>query len=116
MVVAFDSTDLLSRLDGDMELAQELVGLFEEDCPILISEIQTAIQNNDAPALASSAHALKGVCANISALRAKEVAFQLEVSGKTQELKQAPDLILQLQEAVDAFNTAQKEFLIIAAK
>jgi HPt (histidine-containing phosphotransfer) domain-containing protein len=116
MSVAFDSADLLDRLGGDVALAQELVALFDEDSPVLISEIQTAIQNTDAEALASSAHAFKGVCANISASQAREVAYALEMAGKTQQLQQAPALMAQLRQAVDAFREAQKDFILITPK
>ena len=68
----------LERVDGEMDLLEELAEIFLEDNQRLQQEIRTAIDNNDAEALEHAAHSLKGSVANFGAAAVTEAAFQME--------------------------------------
>jgi CheY-like chemotaxis protein/HPt (histidine-containing phosphotransfer) domain-containing protein len=67
VAAAFDREALLHRVSGDAELMNSTIEVFLEDLPIRMSTISSAVKGRDASAVAESAHALKGACANLSA-------------------------------------------------
>jgi two-component system, sensor histidine kinase and response regulator len=75
---AFDMAATLERVDGDLELMKELVGLFLGECPRRMAEIREAIGRRDGPGLERAAHALKGSVGNFGAQRAYDAAGRLE--------------------------------------
>lgn len=81
-----DRDEVLDRVDGDMELLAEMVEIFLEDCPGLLTGIQKAIESQDVEALEYSAHTLKGAVGNFAAVGAFEAAFKLEEMGRTSNI------------------------------
>jgi CheY-like chemotaxis protein len=76
-----DVAQLLDRLDGDRILLAELVELFRADFPANLLAAQRAIDSHNAGGLRTTAHALKGALANLSATQASELAAELEAMG-----------------------------------
>mgnify|MGYP001097660140 CR=1 FL=1 len=108
-VEVIDRAALLERLGGDVELFEEIAGLFREDCPKLLSEIRSAVHGADAPALERAAHTLKGCVANFGAQAAFDAALRLERLGRARELDGAASAcetleteIVRFQQALDA--------------
>jgi two-component system sensor histidine kinase/response regulator len=79
---AFDQVELIKRLGGDAELAQDVVQVFIQDCPHRLAAIKTAIDQGDARALESAAHAFKGAVSSLAAHRAVDLTRALETAGK----------------------------------
>lgn len=104
---AFDKTDLMNRLDGDMALAGELVILFIEDVENKKEAIRSAINRKDGAGIERSAHSLKGAAANLSAGIIRQLAYQLEIAGKENDMESAErfyaDLILAINQVSDLF-------------
>jgi len=101
-----DRTALLERLGGDLELFQEITGLFREDCPKILSEIRCAVQGADATALERAAHTLKGCVANFGAQAAAQAALNLEKMGRTHELAGADRACETLETEIARFQQA----------
>ena len=59
----FDLAAFGRQTGGDESLRAEIIQMFLEDCPMRVEEIRAAVAAGDAPALASSSHALKGSAA-----------------------------------------------------
>lgn len=99
-----DLNHLRRQTAGDGELEQELLSLFEAQCARLRPLI-----GNPGPHLqrADAAHTLKGSARAIGAWRLGSVADQLETAfrGRGAELE-APALVQQLDEAIEATNQA----------
>lgn len=76
-----DRGALLTRLNHDVELLQELIAFFLEDYHRLMREIESAIATQDAPGLRKAAHTLKGSLGNFGAQQAFNLAYQLEMGG-----------------------------------
>ncbi len=109
----FDLSEALARVDGDHELLGEIAELFLEESPRFVSEIHTALQNNDTQTLTYAAHTLKGSVGNFAAPEAVEAARQLEQMGRKGELEGAGVILAQLeaalghlQPALEGLNTA----------
>lgn len=78
----FDPDTLLKRLNGDLEIALELLGVFLEDAPIRLAELAKAAQNGDPQKAGKAAHSLKGVCATVAAQPAADLALKLQIAGR----------------------------------
>jgi len=74
-----DMAEVLERAGGDMELVIEVAGLFLDDYPRLLSEMEQSIEQGDREMLRRSAHTLKGSAANIAAKPVAEAALKLEM-------------------------------------
>ncbi|HEY2930392.1 MAG TPA: response regulator [Acidobacteriota bacterium] len=85
-IAAFNPTAALDRFEGDMALMKEVVGLFFEDCPRLLSDIREAISRRDVQSLERAAHKLKGSVGNFSADAAFNAALVLEKMAFGQDL------------------------------
>ncbi len=102
----FDRDAALERLDGDAELLDEVVGIYREDAPQILGNLETAISARDARTAEREAHSLKGSSANIGAIRlqqasliAEKTAHQDPVDWSSLEA-QLPGLKSLLQETV----------------
>ena len=85
--ISFDG----SLFDGDPEFLAEIVNLFLETYPALLSEIENAVFNKDAAALGRAAHTMKGAVANFGARAVVDQAKALEMMGKSGDLEPAND-------------------------
>jgi len=90
----------LAHLGGDAELLKEIAGVFLDECPRLISEIQDAIAFSNGQALVHAAHSLKGAVGNFGARAAYEAAHRLEKIGREGDLTCAPAACQGLEEEV----------------
>lgn len=91
MQTAFES------VDGDRELLRELTGMFLDELPGVLAELDACIRKKDADALERKAHAFKGALANFGADRAVDLAFSLEKIGRTDALDEAADTLDRLK-------------------
>jgi CheY-like chemotaxis protein len=87
--LAFDSSVVLNRVQGDRDLLREVTTLFLEDAPQLLTQLREAIGSSDAKVVERAAHALKGSVANFGAGKASEAAFALEQMGRSGDLNGA---------------------------
>ena len=92
---------LLSNMDGDTELLQELIELFLEDYPGSLTEIENAIKEKNANNLERSAHSFKGMLLNFAAIPASDVAFKLEKMGRDADFSQAEEAFLDLKKEIE---------------
>jgi CheY-like chemotaxis protein/HPt (histidine-containing phosphotransfer) domain-containing protein len=105
-----DREQALERVDGDRELLREVIGLFLEDYPETMAEIDTALSEGDAARLNRAAHALKGSVANFGARNSFDLALRLEMVGKTGDLKGADEAFHVLAAEMERLKTALAEF------
>lgn len=77
----FDRTALWSLVAGDTELLQELIGLFDQDCPRLFFTLQQAVMARNCQNVVTAAHALKGAVSNFAARGVARVLVVIESFG-----------------------------------
>lgn len=80
-----DRVALLDRVGGDEDLLREITGIFLEEYPSLIRDIQAAYAAGDAKRLERAAHSLKGSVSNFGAEAATQAAYKLETIGRKGE-------------------------------
>ncbi len=112
----FDLDALLERCTGNLELAQRLLGTFQEQSQELTKGIEDHVAEGDAAAGRRLAHELKGVAGSLSAIAVHGVAQQLEASLKEENLGTAASHLSALNEelirlwpCVDAALAAPRE-------
>lgn len=93
--------DLLDRVGGDEELLYDLLRLFAEEAPTMISAIEQAVAAQDTVAIANAAHALKGSVGNFVSAGPYETAGKLEYLGREGTAQGAEELLARLRTQVE---------------
>ncbi len=96
----FDRHMTLAQVEDDKGLLQELIGLFFEGVPKLLSAIQESITRRDARALERAAHTLKGAVSNFGAKSACAAALRLEVIGRGGDFPHSEEAYVELEKEV----------------
>jgi PAS domain S-box-containing protein len=105
----FDRPALLARLIGDEELVKEIIAGFLKDMPLQIKALRTHIAKADAGAAGGQAHAIKGAAANVGGLALSAVANDMERSGKAGRLREAGELLPELERQFDLLKAHMQE-------
>jgi PAS domain S-box-containing protein len=92
-----DFGKLMARFDGDLALVRQLVGLFLEEYPSMLGNLEKALGAHDAAALAQAAHALKGSVGYFEWPAASAAALRLERLGRAHDLAAAPQALEELK-------------------
>ena len=98
---AFDRQEMLDRLGGDVDLLQDVLEVFLEECPKMMAEITLAVSGHDANAVRHAAHSMKGALLNISANAAAAEAKMLEDLGAEARLGETGNVLDRLRSQVE---------------
>jgi CheY-like chemotaxis protein len=102
--VVFDRTGVLSRLEGDNELAQIVFQVFLDDIPGQIQALKDLVESGDASGIARQAHAIRGASASVGGERLRKLASEMEKAADAGDL-----------DAVDACMTElEAQFLLLS--
>jgi histidine phosphotransfer protein HptB len=82
---AIETLRALNPGDND-EFLREITGIFLEDTPVRISELEHSLMAGDAVTAIRAAHSIKGSSANMGAMVLRAAAEKLEHLAKTQGL------------------------------
>jgi len=104
-----DSAALLAGVGGDRQLLSEMAALFATDSVEMLSKIQAAVEQQDAPQLHRAAHALKGAIGNFGAKAAFGLAQQLEILGREHDLRGAGAACLGLERELTRLRAALQQ-------
>jgi len=80
---AIENLRALNPGDND-EFLREIAGIFLEDTPLRIAELDQALAAGDASKFTRAAHSIKGSSANLGAMALRLVAEKLEHQSRTQ--------------------------------
>jgi HPt (histidine-containing phosphotransfer) domain-containing protein len=92
-----DLTTLLTRVENDWELLHEMIELFLDSSPRLLSEIDAGMARHDSQTVERATHALKGPMQSISALPAARAAAHLEAIARSGDTKDAAEPLSELK-------------------
>lgn len=101
-----DIEELLQRVENDLDLLAELVAIFGETRGEMSDAVHAAVAGGDAPALARSAHALKGAALNFCAADVVAAALELERMGRSGVLSGAAAAVSRLDRELARFDRA----------
>ena len=79
---------------------QEIIELFFDEIPRLLSAIHESLVRRDAKALERAAHTLKGAMGNLSAKEAFAAALRLEMLGRGGDLTDVEEIYAELEKAI----------------
>ena len=100
---AFDKAHLRRYSFDSLDLEKELIGLFQEQLPVLISRI-SVVQTQDDWRLAT--HTLKGSARAVGAPELAALALELEQLGVQTDPAQRQSFVDRLERAARAFSKA----------
>ncbi len=107
----FDRSLAVNGIAGDLNLYAEIVKIFTDSCPHMISQIREAIHQGNASELERGAHALKGSASNFGAKTTINLAQKLETFGKSRALSTAKDVFAELEIEIKCLTKALEESL-----
>jgi HPt (histidine-containing phosphotransfer) domain-containing protein len=76
---------------------REIVGIFSEDVPRRLAELDQALVAGDAGKFSRAAHSIKGGSSNLGAAALRDVAGQLELRSKKEGLAEVAPLLASLK-------------------
>ncbi len=103
---AVDLSALIESVGGDTAILDELLEIFKDDYPKLLSQIRTAVAEGDPDGLRSAAHTLKGLVGSLGAKAAFESALRLENMGRNRDLPHSRDALEMLERELDRVKEA----------
>jgi HPt (histidine-containing phosphotransfer) domain-containing protein len=111
--VGVNLPELLLRVENDLDLLGELIGLFKEESPRLMHSLQESVARGDMKQVEATSHALKGMLSEISVTRAAALASQLEQMAREGESSGVSEVLTLLEREVktvlpelDAYKTS----------
>jgi two-component system sensor histidine kinase/response regulator len=93
----FDLDGTLRRLGGDEMLLADLVQLYDEDSPELISRLSAGIEKHRGDDVRHAAHSLRGLAANFGASALTEPLLHLEEAAIQGRMDEAETLLNQVR-------------------
>jgi HPt (histidine-containing phosphotransfer) domain-containing protein len=78
--------EALQRVEGNLELLAEMVGLFVDEYPAVADAIQTGLAEADLDKVATAAHQIKGNLATFAARDGAAAAAELEAMARAGDL------------------------------
>ncbi|MGB7438535.1 MAG: response regulator [Candidatus Acidiferrum sp.] len=91
---------LLSRVDGDEQLAGKMIATFLREAPQRMKALEKAMKQENAQIMASQAHALKGSVSIYGLATAVGCAERLQNLGRVNDFRGAGELYKQLKEEI----------------
>ena len=97
--------------EGGDTFLREVAGIFIEDTPKRLAELEQSLAAGDAPTFIRAAHSIKGASANLGAVALRAVAEQLEHRAKKEGLADVGALVAGLKAEFDRAHAALDELL-----
>jgi PAS domain S-box-containing protein len=105
----FDKKGALERLGEDEELFTEILGMFLDDAPNQIEQMQKQLEAEDLSGLERQAHSLKGAVMNIGGNALQKVAFAIELAARNGELDKARLLVAKIQKEFEGLKATVEQ-------
>jgi len=101
---------MLSRLDGDVELAQQLAAIFVDEYPQMLDRLRAALTSGVPDDVRRAAHALKGSVSNFVDGGPTATAFELENMGRSGQLEGTSAVLDRLERELAALSASLRQF------
>lgn len=93
---------------------EKIIGIYLNDSPKAIAELENALEVGDAKQIAYLAHRLRSGSANLGATNLVSYLRELEAVGRTDSWKSAASLIAQVKDEYTRVDTALRQELQVA--
>ena len=98
----------------DKETILEIIELFYEEYPERVKQLNTALSEQDAELLRTSAHSLKGVISHFHAEEPRKLARELEEKGAANDFEEATQikdkLLSKIEEMLEELKDIKKDY------
>jgi CheY-like chemotaxis protein/nitrogen-specific signal transduction histidine kinase len=101
----------MKRLGGDANLLREIIQLFFEDSPELLTRVRESAASGKAREAERAAHSLRGLTSNFDAKRAASAAADVEARAKAGRLKEIPELLPRLEGELQSLRAELQAYL-----
>jgi CheY-like chemotaxis protein len=105
----WDQDAALARVDGDRKLFLDVVEIFREEGPKLLSKLQEAVAKGDCEAAERAAHSIKGEVSYFAAPLAVTAAKKIEDAARAQQLDLCRTTLAELEKYVEQLTAALVE-------
>ncbi|MBM81084.1 MAG: hypothetical protein CMJ78_10880 [Planctomycetaceae bacterium] len=92
-VGGMDLDQALESVAGDAELLRDVARAFLQECPVLVNDLNHAVESLDGGEVKKTAHTLKSSLNMFGAAEASSLAKQLEEMGRSQSLDRAKSTV-----------------------
>ncbi|MGA1868212.1 MAG: response regulator [bacterium] len=106
-----DISELLLRVDGNRRLINELLDALMIEYPQQLLELSKGIDTGNFERVDHYAHKLKGTVSTLSAKKAHELAFKLEMMGKEKNLDSAHEVFIELENELKKIEVWKKSLV-----
>lgn len=106
-----DRAALADNFGDDHELLHDLLALFDQNTPNLLTQLDAAVRAHQATDIEQVAHRLAGALSNLCAMTAAHAAKALEATGRAGDLTNAPAQLADLAAKTAAARAALGQFL-----
>jgi HPt (histidine-containing phosphotransfer) domain-containing protein len=96
--VTYDADELLARCMGNLQFAERILAIFQTRFEEDLVQLERTLAAEDAGAVASIAHRLKGASANAAAPLLQARAAQIEQFAGEKRLSEARDCVDELRQ------------------
>lgn len=103
--------ELLGLDDGATGLIEEMTGLFREDGPMRLAQLNAACLASDAQAAGESAHALKGAAGTLGAVRLRALAGEAERFARQNDMAGIQAILPALEASYPVFLNELEAFI-----
>ncbi len=107
----FDRQDAMGRVDGDIQLLEEIAILFLDSCEEWLADLRRGLADSDAAVMERVAHTLKGSAASIGARPLVEAALRVEGIGASLDLAEADAAVRDLESRFEKLAEELRSFL-----
>lgn len=107
----FDRGQAMEATCGDPELLKEIVGIFLEDCPRMVADLEHAIDASDTEAARRAAHTLKGSVSVLGAKALAAAAKEAEDAARAGDVDAAAAAFARVEEEANRLVPVLKELL-----
>ena len=107
----WDVKNALSNADDRVSDLKELLEIWLRQSPKLVSQIRSALENDEAEKVQIAAHTLKGSLQILCADQVCRAALELENAGRTRQLSDGMALLRQLEEQLGQIRPKIIDFL-----
>lgn len=101
----------MSIVGSNMELVRELIDLYWQSLPKQMVSLRDALDAGDATQCRYWGHAIKGMSLNLSAIQVADIAYEMEMMGKNEDLTGAEDAWERLTASVERLQKATDTIL-----
>lgn len=92
----FNKAAALLAMDGDEQLLETIIETFVDEYPKLMTQIRTALDQQDLPILRRAAHTLRGAAGTLGTESICSAALELELMGRDNDLARAEEVYASL--------------------